>query len=148
MNKDNLTFLAQATETNCTPEHTGMLVGMVGQQSIWLLLLSPPSRPREMFPCKAEQDAPGRSSPGIQNSLVDKAPVAASVSIYKMLTLDHILTINSNLTITTCIPLQGAPGGFGLLVSCQMLSLAYLTAQDAEQQHSGLSLDPSSNLRC
>lgn len=59
MDKDNLIFIAWTTKVNCTPEHTGMQVGMVRQQSIWMLLLSPPSRSLEMFSCKAEQDAPG-----------------------------------------------------------------------------------------
>lgn len=59
MDKDNLTFIDWANKVSHTPGHTGMLVGMARQESIWLLLLSPPSRSLEMFPCKAEQDAPG-----------------------------------------------------------------------------------------
>lgn len=50
------------------------------------------------------------SSPGIQNSLTDKVPVAVSVSTHKPLTPDLILTINSNLTIATCIPYKAPLG--------------------------------------
>lgn len=93
-----------------------------------------------MLPCKAEHEAP---------ELCSWHPSTVCALYSQMLLLDHTLTINSNLTMTICIPLGDQPP---LRLLPSIFPPKVKSGPPGSPKFSaaalGLEPDPSSRLRC